>query len=359
MRVHQILVGASPGDAVTNIALAVDDLLPSTVESNIWGLYVDPRMRPRVEKVTRMPDPAEAGPDDVLIYHLSIGDERLADMAARRPERLVVHYHNITPAHFYEELDPVFARRLATGRDQMVALVGRAELVICDSTFNADEVRPHTEAVVRVVAPPLDFHRLEHVDAHEPTQHHFDVTGDLPMIVHVGQLLPHKRPELLVAAMHVLTVELGVAASLVMVGPHRNADYAWAIQRYVEELGLTNVSLAGERTDAELVAHLNAATIFATATAHEGFCVPVVEAFAFGLPVVATGVGAIPETVGDGGLVLPADSGPEMLAEAFAALLGDEGLRRCLAIRGQRQLEQFSLERTSMALEDALAEVLV
>jgi len=200
---------------------------------------------------------------------------------------------------------------------------------------------------------------LERLEPHGPTMHHFDVAVEAPMLLHVGQLLPHKRPDLLIAAMHVLTVDLKVPASLVFVGPHRDRDFAWAVQRYIEDLGLTNVSLVGERSPEELAAHYRSAAAFVTTSAHEGFCVPVLEAFTFCLPVVARRVAALPETVGEGGILLPPDAGPVLLAEVLAHLLTDAGLASSLVDGGGRQLDRFSVQRSRHRMLAALGTVLV
>lgn len=354
MHVRQVLVGASPGDAVTNIALAIAELLPESVSCSIWAMHFDPGLGDRVRHVELMPGPDEVDPDDVVLYHASIGEPAVADVVRHRPERLGIYFHNITPARFFVGLDDVFARRLESGRGEVRTLLGRADFVITPSEFNAEEVRSWSSCPVVVAPPPLDLSRLMAVESHEPTRHHLEVAVPMPIIVSVGQLLPHKRPELLISAMSILSSELGVGAHLVMVGAHRNAAYAAALQRLVDDLALRHVTLVGACSDEELVAYLRAASVFATATAHEGFGVPIVEAFAFGLPVVATAGGAVPETAGRGALVLPVDAGPILLAEALAAVVHEPATRERLVGAGRRELERFDHAVTSAATAEAL-----
>ncbi len=356
MHVHQVLVGATPGDAITAAATAIADLLEPIVPTSTWAHLLDPRCRPAIKHLSAMPSPRT---DDIIIYHSSIGEPLVADVVLRHPGRLVINYHNITPPRFFAESDPVFARRLAAGRSELRALLGRAELVLVDSTYNAEEVRSYADVPVIVTPPPIDVSALAGLEPHAPTMHHFEVVVDVPVLLHVGQLLPHKRPDLLIAAMHVLTVDLKVPAALVLAGPHRDRDFAWAVQRYIEDLGLTNVSLVGERTKAELAAHYRSATAFVTTSAHEGFCVPVLEAFTFSLPVVARRVAALPETVGEGGILLPPDGGPVLLAEVLAHLLADTRLASSLVEGGRRQLDRFSVQRSRHKMLEALGTVLV
>ena len=100
----------------------------------------------------------------------------------------------------------------------------------------------------------------------------------------------------------------------------------------IEELGLSAaVNLAGSVSGAELEAYDDAADVFVMASDHEGFCVPLAEAMGHGVPIVAYGVTAVPETVGGAGLVLD-DKSPV----PFAAAVGRVFARRNPAWRAGR-----------------------
>ena len=94
-----------------------------------------------------------------------------------------------------------------------------------------------------------------------------------------------------------------------------------------------------------------------SASEHEGFGVPLLEAMAFELPVLARACAAVPETVGDAALLLPADGGPELFAEAAVDLAGNVTLQRELAARGRRRVEQLDATATEAAVLGALLEV--
>ena len=97
--------------------------------------------------------------------------------------------------------------------------------------------------------------------------------------------------------------------------------------------------------------HLYASSAIAVVpSGYEGFGLPAGEAMACGVPVVSTDGGALPEVVGDAGLVVPARD-PAALAQAITQLLLDEPLRRDLGQRGrQRVLAHFSWDRTATQL---------
>ena len=79
------------------------------------------------------------GPDVAVLYHLAVGSV-LADLLLSRPEPLVVDYHNITPAKFFDEWDPPILHAVEWGRSQLAALAPRCRLGIADSEFNRAEL---------------------------------------------------------------------------------------------------------------------------------------------------------------------------------------------------------------------------
>lgn len=360
-RFSQVLVSASPGDAVTNEALALRPALRLLGESDIFARYYDPSLAadvlPLDEYGRRAPSGAPGAADDVLVVHGSIGEPAVADFLAGRPERLVLRYHNISPSAPFRTYDPVFAALLDEGRREVAALRPRVALALADSGFNAADLEAMGYAGVRVsplVVDPADLCKL---DSHRPTAEHLRTRVEGPVLLYVGQLLPHKRPDLLVQAFHVLATYVDPEAHLILVGPARLPGYRDAVQHLVHELSLPNAWVAGPVSPEALAAFYRRADAFVTASEHEGFCVPLLEAMAFDLPVGARAAGAIPETAGDAALVLPLDAGPLLMAEAMAALLHDDDLRAGLVERGRARLATFGPERATAAFVGHLEEL--
>jgi len=199
---------------------------------------------------------------------------------------------------------------------------------------------------VAVVPPPLNLDRLLQTPPDPVFEQAIRQRAPGGVVLYVGQLLPHKRPDLLLGAHHVLTTDFAPDATLVLAGAARNPRYRNAVHSYLHELALENVWITGELTDAQLSALYRQADVFVTASEHEGFCVPLVEAMSFDLPVVARDFGAISETAGDAALILPADSGACELAEAIHRVLSDGALRHHLVERGRVRRERYRPERT-------------
>ena len=90
------------------------------------------------------------------------------------------------------------------------------------------------------------------------------------------------------------------------------------------------------------------ADVFVTASSHEGFCVPLIEAMASSTPIVATPVGAVPETVGSGGLLLEEVS-PEAIAEALD-LATSSAVSSELVLAGRQRARELSVEASEERL---------
>jgi glycosyltransferase involved in cell wall biosynthesis len=355
MEIHQIVVSASAGDAVTNTALDFQSLLQKVGPSGIFARYVDPRLAGEVFPLSVYD--ACGHPDDLLIYHVSIGEPEVVKFLLERPERLVLVYHNITPAEYFTALDPVFAGLLARGRSELELLRGRAEMALAVSAFNARELQELGYENVGVSPLPIDTGALHSFEPDSTTLAELEAL-DGPMVLFVGQLLPHKRPDLLLQAYHVLTTHLMPEAHLVLLGPARNELYHRALVTLAAEMNLHRVRIPGWVTPDQLAAYYRTADVFATMSEHEGVCVPILEAMSFDVPVVARAFAAVPETLGDAGLLLPPDDDPLLVAEALAEVITSTPLRSELVRRGRQRLESFDVTEAHASLLRHLAAML-
>jgi glycosyltransferase involved in cell wall biosynthesis len=355
MQIHQVLVTASPGDAITNSALELRDLLRQVGPSEVFARYIHPDVIDevrRLEEYDRIRSSTNSA-NDLLLFHASIGEPRVFSFISERPERLVLVYHNISPAAPFLPYDPAFAGLLEEGRRELAALRDRTVLALADSQFNADELIALGYRDVRVARLIIDVARLVGIEPDPEVAEGLDrIEG--PVLLFVGQLLPHKRPDLLLKAFHVLVTYHLPTAHLLLVGTNRLPGYAQALEQFRNELNLGAASFRGSLDAAAWAAHFRRADAFVTASEHEGFLVPLVEAFAFEKPTVARAHGAIPETMGDAGLLLPPEEDALLLAEGMAEVLTNDGLRKELVGRGRDRLDVFDADRARGAILELL-----
>ena len=366
MRIDQLVDTAAPGDAIMNDALALRAQLRQLGPSDIvCNRSAHPGLEPEIistDSYARRQRQG-GGPDDVLMVHSSIGNAPLHYFLMGRSERLLIRYHNITPAHYFENQDPGFGELLDLGREQLAEIVERAIGAIADSRYNAMELEELGLAPdrIHVVAPlfPYDgfaaaFCPPSRRDWPEP----YDGRRSAgPIILSVGQALPHKRPDLLLMAFHILRTHLDPRARLRIVGPVRNTGYAGAVKAMAEELRLP-VEFTGSVSQPELERSFRAAHVLAITSEHEGFCVPAVEAMAVGLPVVGRAFGALPETVAGAGLIVDSGDDAEVIAEAIHSVTSDLDLAESLAQRGRVRAAELAPAVSARSFLEALDRLL-
>ena len=170
----------------------------------------------------------------------------------------------------------------------------------------------------------------------------------------VGRIAPNKCQHDVLLAFAVYRRIHDPQARLTLVGGQSAGLYWRALHRLAEDLSVSDaVTFTDVVSHAELLACYRTADVFLCLSEHEGFNVPVLEAMHFDVPVVAYAASAVPDTVGDGGLLLT-DKDPVVVATAVERLRSDAALREELIVAGRKRVEHFSIARTGPLLLDSL-----
>lgn len=352
-RVHQVLVGAARNDAITGMALEIRSVLAESFESHIYCHHlIDPSFPQFVKQLTEI---GEGSSDDVLIYHLSFGIPVITEILMLRPEKLVIAYHNVTPAEYYAELLPEFAEALAYGKSEALLLKKRASLAIADSEFNAHELKLSGYSDVHVIAGGADPQRLDDVGVDASFM--ADLKRRFPngFILFVSQVLPHKRVDHVVEIVQLLRTVHRLDIGLVIAGPMRQPVYEFAVQTLRDRLQDSHLLMANEVTDEQLATLYRVCLCYIGTSEHEGLSLPPLEAMANGAPVVVLGAGAVPETVKSGGIVLPVDTGVIEFAEVVMEVITNEELRSQLRRAGVNRLNEGFAENSAQKFVELVA----
>ncbi len=334
MVVHQALSGAGPVDAVTGQALAFRERFRG------WGwggadhaAAFDPRVGSAVVPLAQL----RPAPDDVLLIHYSAYAPELRALLAL-PNPVLVLTHNVTPPEWLWEHAPVVAVQCALGRRQLPEFARRADLVAGVSAFNVAGLPGETADVPILFDPP---------PAAPP------VRGDGRTLLFVGRLSPHKRHDELIRVLALLRRGPLPGARLVCVGEPVTERYAAQLSALAEELAPGAVTFERGLSAGALAARYAEAAVFVGLSEHEGFCIPLLEAFHHGVPVVARPAGGVPEVAGDAALLVP-DRDLAVVAELVALAATDPELRASLAERGRARLAAFAPEATAAKLRAAV-----
>ena len=352
--VEQVLVGAGLTDAITNMARSIRRGLADSARGDIFARH------PAVGVDDVLPlhrfDPAHTL-GRVVVFHASLGDPDVFEALSRCASPIALVFHNLAPDRAFESIDPARAAALRDGWRELDDLRPSVAVAIADSTFNAACLTELGFRNVHVLPVGVEVHRLDRASPSPQFQQRVEQEVDGQLLLSVGQALPHKHLETLVQMQHILTEYGRQATSLAVVGPPTIPAIVDAITEQAAALNVPNCLFYGQVSDAELSVLFKRAFLFITASAHEGLCLPAIEAMASGLPVIARAAGALPETVGEAGILLPPDAGPELFAEAVRCLLDDNDLHARLSRAGRREVSRFDDEASLKAFLQILDDI--
>jgi len=318
-RVHQVLASLGYGDAIGNSVLGIRRALRAAgFDSKIYVETADPRLEDETSDYRDMVDEVEPG--DLLLHHFSLGS-RASRTAYALPCRMMLMYHNITPPEYFVGVHPWLVRQCFHGRRELGAYASRVSLAAGASEFNRLELEalgfPNT-AVLPVVP---DFSHLGGI----PDSRVLDAfDDDRTNILFVGRMIPNKRPDQLIRFFHAYQSAVNPNSRLLLAGSSAQFEhYRASLQYLAAELGTSEVHFLGQVSNEELTALYDVADLYLCASEHEGFCVPLVEAFYKRVPVLAYAAAAVPARM-DGGGVLFETAEPVKVAATMAAMLADE-----------------------------------
>ncbi|MBO0727964.1 MAG: glycosyltransferase [Acidimicrobiaceae bacterium] len=275
------------------------------------------------------------------LYQAYVGGGGLVDQLLERREPLGLYYHNFTPGELLRKFDPETAALMDQGRDELRRLAPRVRLALAASEFNATELRSAGIRDVRIMPPyssdPLDSADMEYEEGLRATKRGLD-------ILFVGRVAPNKGHALLIQVATVLATGHDRPVRCFCVGADGPPPYMFALNGLRDRFGVQDqVTFTGSVSEGRLAAHYRTADVFLCLSEHEGFCLPVLEAMRVGMPVVAYSAGAVPETLGDAG-VLVRTRDPLVIAEVVDRLANDEPVRNSLRVREKvraRELDEF------------------
>jgi len=333
-RIHQFSPAIAVGDGVSGGVLLTQSLLRELGhESQLYVQHCDEDIR----DLTRSFTDFNSDKCDLLLVHHSMGHE-LEDWLTGLPCPLSMIYHNITPAEFFQ---PGSAERYyaTLGREQLARWSGHFGGAIGASALNRSELERLGYSNTCVIPLVVSHARLLNVRAVAPPE--ADEIKGQDILLCVGRIAENKRQHLLLQALWHLSSLTEKLPMLIIAGGVTSPAYQRQLEDAARRLGLSDrVLFTGKCPDAELRWYYERARALWCASAHEGFCVPLIEANEFGVPPLAFAHASIPDTLGQSGLLIEQDD-PAVLAAVTAALLQDPSLVATLKTAGRQNLGRF------------------
>ena len=329
MRVHQVLATLGYGDAIGHEVLGIQRVLRAAGhESDIFVEAADHRLESMTRDYRELVDVSH--PDNLLLHHFSLAS-KASRTAFALPDRMALIYHNITPPEFFVGLHRSLSSECFRGRRELRAYAERCDLALGDSEFNRQDLEAlgFTRTGVLPVVP--DFSHLDG-GADRTVADLFDDTWT--NVLFVGRMVPNKKLEDVIRFFHAYHTFYNPRSRLLLVGSHGGLErYTGSLHHLTATLGNAHVHFVGPVSNEELVGFYDVADLFLCASEHEGFCVPLVEAFYKQIPVLAYAATAVPTTM-DGAGVLYDDKDPSHVAALMDLVVSNAGIQEEL-IQGQ------------------------
>ncbi|MGI6524087.1 MAG: glycosyltransferase [Bdellovibrionota bacterium] len=340
--IHQLVHTLSYGDAISGEVLALQRCFHNLgFASEIFAINVHPLLKGRAKSYQELP----LNFNGEVLFHFSLGSP-LSDLYKNitTAKRSMI-FHNLTDPHWFKGVNPRIVADLENGQKQLPEMCQVTDRLIADSPFNAKELKKYGFDA-EVLELPIDEEKwgvepnsgIAAMLAADPSLH----------LVHTGRLAPNKCIEDIIKTFYFLHHKINRQSKLWLVGIDIDTElYSFSLKRMVDEFDLTDaVNFVGCLADSELKALYQNADVYLCMSEHEGFCLPVIEAMYFNLPVITFDSTALSDTVGDGAIIVK-EKRHHYIAEMIQAIFSDSSLRDKLKQAGAERAKHFSFERFS------------
>lgn len=341
--IHQFVHTLSYGDAISSEVLALKRCFNELgIESEIYSINTHPRYKGVCHDYRDFIQQCGNDFNGSVILHYSLGSPLNDLYLSLEKARRSLIYHNLTPPHWFEGINPIIVSDIERGMEELPKLCSYTDLLIADSTFNASELKAlgFDAQVLELTIDPTRWDMpanqgIASLVKSEPGIH----------LLHIGRFAPNKKIEDIIKVFYFLHHHIDKRSRLWLAGIDIDTElYSFAVKRLVQELHLSHVvNFVGCLDDSEIRALYENCSAYICMSEHEGFCLPVVEAMHFGLPVVAYSSSALPDTIGSGGILLKEKRFPE-IAELISKISSDPQLRNRLIEQGHTRVGELSYD---------------
>ena len=340
-RIIQIVSSLNYGDAVGNDVIAIQDMLKNN--GFVTGIFTN-NIHPKIElgiayKIEKMPKLKE---NDIVLYHFA-SEDPLSELIKTLPCKVILRYHNITPPEFFKGFDSRAEKNTRIGLKQIKELKDYIDYGMVVSEFNKqDLIKMGYTCPINVVPIIIKFEDYEQKPDQEIIKKYSDGITNL---LFVGRIAPNKKFEDIISCFAEYKKQCDATARLFLVGNYSEDDkYYQFLQWHIKKLGVDDVIFSGHIPFTSILAYYSIADIFLCMSEHEGFCVPLVEAMYFQVPIIAYDSTAIASTLGGSG-VLVKEKDYVLISNEINKIRNNKIYERGIILAQCNRLEKFSNEQ--------------
>jgi len=354
MKIIQILPNICAGDAVSDDCLAIDEIIGNIgCDTEIYAeTIIGDRAKLKAKHITKLPKIKE---DDILIYHCSIGWKH-SSIIKNAPCYKIMRYHNITPPKFFESYHKELYQLTTQGYEELYCFKDIINRCIADSQYNKENlIGMGYLCDIDVITVIVPFKKYDQ-------QANNDIINEYSMVkrdkfLFTGRVAPNKKIEDIIIAFYNYKTYINGNSILFLAGSFSKNDmYYNKLMFIINKLKLEDVHFLGHISFYDLLAYYRLADVYLCMSEHEGFCVPLLEAMYFDIPIIAYNSTAIPYTLGQSGIILKKKD-YNLIAEVMYQIVSNKNLKDNLILRQKMRLKEFDYEVISKKFESLMIDL--
>jgi len=314
------------------------------IDNKLYGISIDKHSSFDIKKWANVNTlKHNITPKTFIIFHFAMPTP-LSFMISKLDCPKVLLYHNITPPVFFEKYNTDLKNIVTDGLRQMIYMASYFSYAWGVSEYNCTQLREAGYVRTSAANHPNDFNLFSTISPCKKIKK----SKGIKNIIFVGRIAPNKRHEDIIRAFYYYH-RINPNSKLTLVGSYEG------FQNYKNDLvQLSNdlkvpLNITGMVSLDELVAYYQNADLFLCMSEHEGFCVPIIEAMYFGVPVLAFDSSAVIETVGNAGIIFKQKHFPSV-AHLMNEVLNNTTLLNKMKTAGKERALYYSKENVSKRL---------
>ena len=335
--ISQLVHTLSYGDAISGEVIAIKRILEENgFNSDIYSINTHPKYKGLTKSYKELSKDTK----DKIILHYSLGSDLNRVYKNLDNSKRMLIYHNITPAKFFEGVNPRIVNDIESGLSELPKLLKKTDLIISDSEYNASDIKKL--GFDSKVLPLLYDNKKWDIEENQGIKNILRKNNTIN-ILHTGRLAPNKCIEDIIKSFYFLHHKIEKNSKLYLIGIDIDTEiYSFMLKDLVNTLNLKDsVYFCGSVADSELKAFYKNSHVYLCMSEHEGFCVPILEAMNFSLPVVSYESCALKDTVGNGGILVN-EKKHEYIGELLYKVATDKIIREEMILAGHERVKEFS-----------------
>jgi L-malate glycosyltransferase len=296
MEINQFLPTIAPRDAIGNEVFEIRKILTNWgYRSEIYAENIHPSLK--AKQFTNYSQ--KASENNIALFHFSVGSD-ISYYVKNLPDKKIIRYHGITPPQYLTGTNQYLMELLRQGREQLLSFPSVTQLALANSRYTEIELQEMKFGSTAVLPLIINFEVYKKFN--EDILLKYD--DDYVNIIFTGRIIPQKRQDDLIKIFYYYQ-KINPKSRLILIGNADNFErYYASLLDLIKRLHINNVIFTGSIPTEALVAYYKLADIFLCMSEWETFCVPLVESMYFNVPIIANNATAIPQTLGDSGILV-------------------------------------------------------